>query len=100
MSEDYTRVKKVLKHMACAGLSGCLTECIVIPFDTTKARLMMDESFKGSFPKHLQKVVGKLWKEGPRAFFKGLVPGLHRQIVFTSTRIGLYDPVSFSVIDR
>jgi solute carrier family 25 uncoupling protein 8/9 len=95
MSKDHTRAKNILKHMGCAGFSGCLTECIVIPFDTTKARLMMDETFNGSFPKHLKKIVGKLQKEGLRAFFKGLTPGLHRQIVFASTRIGLYDPVTF-----
>ena len=32
-------------------------------------------------------------EEGPRAVYNGLAPGLHRQLVFASIRIGLYDDV-------
>ena len=87
--------RHLLKHMVCAGLSGCITECIAMPIDTIKTRLMMDATRSVSFTKTLRPVVSALWKEGIRSFFKGLTPGLHRQIVFASTRIGLYDPVPF-----
>jgi solute carrier family 25 uncoupling protein 8/9 len=32
-------------------------------------------------------------EEGPTALWKGLAPGLLRQMVFASIRIGLYEPV-------
>jgi len=32
-------------------------------------------------------------EEGPRSLYSGLAPGLHRQLVFASIRIGLYDDV-------
>jgi solute carrier family 25 uncoupling protein 8/9 len=32
-------------------------------------------------------------EEGPGALWKGLEPGLHRQVVYGGLRIGLYDPV-------
>lgn len=38
-------------------------------------------------------------EEGPRALYKGLVPGLHRQMAFASIRIGLYDSVKSFYID-
>lgn len=97
MNNNGHNSRSIWKHMASAGFSGCITECIVLPVDTVKARLMMDESFKGSFPAHLRKVVTKLWRErGLKAFYKGLAPGLHRQILFGSTRIGLYDSVAYA----
>lgn len=33
-------------------------------------------------------------EEGPGALYKGLEPGMHRQVVYGGLRIGLYDPVS------
>lgn len=32
-------------------------------------------------------------EEGPRALYKGIVPGLQRQLCFCTVRIGLYDSV-------
>ncbi len=85
----------VLGHMLGAGISGCITECIVLPVDTIKTRLMIDASAPVSI-KALKNATSTLWAEGGSAFFRGLTPGLHRQIVFASTRIGLYDPVRFA----
>lgn len=94
MKKGANRKESTAKYMIGAGLSGCITECFVLPVDTLKARLMMDESRAGSFLKNIKTAASKLHKEGGfRSFFKGLSPGLHRQIVFASTRIGLYEPV-------
>lgn len=92
------RTWRTAKHMLCAGLSGCITECLVLPIDTVKTRLMVDATETGSFNIALKSTVKSLWSEGGRSFFKGLAPGLQRQIVFASTRIGLYDPVRFELI--
>ena len=94
MEDSKIKMNAMAKHMICAGLSGCITECIALPIDTIKTRLMMDASRSSPFVKTLNKAVSRLWKEGVKSFFKGLSPGIHRQILFASTRIGLYDPVT------
>jgi len=78
--------------MMCAGVSGCVTEGIALPVDTIKTRLMINSSESVSI-KALVNAVKTLRKEGGGSFFKGLIPGFHRQILFASVRIGLYDPV-------
>lgn len=84
--------KQILSHMIGAGISGCITECIVLPVDTLKTRLMVDSTAPVSV-KSLTNAIHTLRGEGTRSFFRGLTPGLHRQLVFASSRIGLYDPV-------
>ena len=38
-------------------------------------------------------VVSLAKNEGPLALFKGLTPGLQRQLLFGTLRLGLYEPV-------
>lgn len=35
-------------------------------------------------------------EEGTMSLWRGIVPGLHRQVLFGGLRIGLYEPVCFS----
>lgn len=49
----------------------------------------MEPKYKGLFGT-MAKVTAE---EGPFALFKGLVPGLQRQIVFNGLSIGLYVPI-------
>eukprot|EP00850_Spirogloea_muscicola_P016159 SM000129S26146 [mRNA] locus=s129:268061:270037:- [translate_table: standard] len=39
-------------------------------------------------------------EEGTAALWKGLVPGLHRQILFGGLRIGLYEPVKSVIVGK
>jgi len=97
MAEAKTDINTYLKYMACAGISGSITECIALPADTIKARLMLDTTKGIPFIKACRGAFNELLNEGYRSFFKGLTPGIHRQLVFASVRIGLYDPVFLKI---
>lgn len=67
-----------------------------IAFDTAKVRLQIKGSGAGAgihghglfgMVMHIAKT------EGPLALFKGLTPGLQRQLLFGTLRLGLYEPV-------
>jgi solute carrier family 25 uncoupling protein 8/9 len=90
-SHDH-KTKNLYLNILCAGAAGCITEAIAIPFDTIKTRLMVDTTSAVS-TKAIFNAVKNLSKDGFPAFFQGLCPGLQRQIVFASIRIGLYEPV-------
>lgn len=89
----------------CAGTAACVAEATTIPLDTAKVRLQI-QGEGASLPKSQLKYRGMFGtmmtmskEEGPRALYKGLVPGLHRQMAFASIRIGLYDSVKSFYID-
>lgn len=80
------------------GLAACVAEVATLPFDTGKVRLqIMGEQTAGQTAKpklNMFSVIGQIARnEGPRALWKGLSPGLQRQMVFASIRIGAYEPV-------
>lgn len=70
------------------GISCCLTETLLIPFDVLKVRMQI----------HNQKLqttslfskTREIYQEGFTSFFKGLSPSLLRQITYGTLRIGLY----------
>eukprot|EP00002_Diphylleia_rotans_P009536 TRINITY_DN1990_c0_g1_i1.p1 TRINITY_DN1990_c0_g1~~TRINITY_DN1990_c0_g1_i1.p1 ORF type:complete len:306 (+),score=58.29 TRINITY_DN1990_c0_g1_i1:50-967(+) len=85
------------RRFLAAGSAACVAEIVTIPIDTAKVRLQIQGNVApGSVPKYagmvdcLRKIAVE---EGPTAIFKGLTPGLLRQMVFSSLRIGLYEPV-------
>jgi len=79
----------------CGGTAACVAEIASLPLDTTKVRMQLQgrdgaiKKYRNMF--HAIGVIAK--EEGPQALWKGLVPGLLRQMVFASLRIGLYQPV-------
>jgi len=81
----------------CSGSAACFAEFCTIPLDTVKVRLQIQGALpKGHIPKynglvHCAKTI--VAEEGPTALWKGLVPGLLRQSVFATLRIGLYDDI-------
>lgn len=101
-----------------AGLAACAAEIATFPFDTAKVRLQLqgeqrttttglgatvdsgDSALLKRGVKQALKYRGMSGtiatmcrEEGPRSLYRGLAPGLHRQLVFASIRIGLYDDV-------
>lgn len=78
------------------GSAACIAEVATLPFDTGKVRLqiMGEQLPKGAVRPNMFRTLGMIAKEeGPRALWKGLSPGLQRQMAFASIRIGLYEPV-------
>ncbi|KAI0240531.1 Mitochondrial uncoupling protein 2 [Lamellibrachia satsuma] len=101
-----------------AGLAACSAEIATVPFDTAKVRLQLQGEQRGATTTELgakpdprdtaqlrrgvnamkyRGLTGTIAtmcrEEGPRSLYNGLAPGLHRQLVFASIRIGLYDDV-------
>eukprot|EP00271_Cylindrocystis_brebissonii_P012819 TRINITY_DN32324_c0_g1_i1.p1 TRINITY_DN32324_c0_g1~~TRINITY_DN32324_c0_g1_i1.p1 ORF type:complete len:308 (-),score=48.49 TRINITY_DN32324_c0_g1_i1:722-1645(-) len=84
-----------------SAVATCTAETFTLPIDTAKVRLQLQGGGGGAgVPpaaakyKGLIGTIGTIAKEeGPGALWKGLTPGLHRQILFGGLRIGLYEPV-------
>jgi len=79
------------------GGAACWAEVCTLPLDTCKVRLQIQGALPpGQKPKYtgLANVFTTvIAEEGPRALWKGLVPGLLRQSIFATLRIGLYEHV-------
>jgi solute carrier family 25 uncoupling protein 8/9 len=88
----------LLPSMMCGGIAGSIAEILTLPLDTAKVRLQLaklkaqpGEAIKY---KNLTDCLVKIPKE--EGFFKlwsGYAPGIQRQLVFASLRIGLYFPM-------
>lgn len=88
----------VLGSLLCSATAACTAEVLSLPLDTAKVRLMLQQkSASGDGALKYRGLVGTmgtiLKEEGPSALWKGLVPGLHRQLLFGGLRLGLYQPV-------
>ena len=84
------------RNIAMAATACCIAEVATIPLDSVKVRLQLQKTKPGEEPRY-KGLFGTMAKvtaeEGPFALFKGLVPGLQRQIVFNGLSIGLYVPI-------
>eukprot|EP00877_Chromochloris_zofingiensis_P009679 jgi/Chrzof1/4965/Cz15g06170.t1 len=77
---------------AASAVAACTAELSSLPLDTAKVRLQLQaggNKYKGL----LGTVAAIAREEGPGALYKGLEPGMHRQVVYGGLRIGLYDPI-------
>lgn len=99
----------LIEKMVSAGTAACIADMATFPFDVAKVRLqvsgetlvkplcsggaiMLEASapqFKGLFGTLLYLAR----TEGPRSLYGGIVPGLQRQCLFASLRIGMYDGI-------
>jgi len=81
----------------CGGAAACWAEVCTIPLDTVKVRLQTQGKLPPGTP---LKYTGMLncfstviKEEGPQGLWKGLAPGLLRQSIFATLRIGMYEHV-------
>ena len=89
------------KGFAASALAACGAEALTLPLDMAKVRLQLQQTGSAvggaaSAPKYrglLGTVATVAREEGPAALWRGLVPALHRQVVYGGLRIGLYEPV-------
>lgn len=81
------------KKMLCAGSAACVADVLTFPFDVAKVRLQIAQNSANDAAKNgLFSTLFKIAKtEGIKSWWNGIVPGLQRQCVFASIRIGLYD---------
>jgi len=97
MSDFAERVQLFAKNSAAAGTAACIAETCTISIDTAKVRLQIQGQNPGAVKVPYTGMANCLKRiateEGPTALFKGLAPGLARQLVFATLRLGMYEPV-------
>jgi len=70
------------------GVASITAEICTLPLDTLKVRLQQDPSGKISTSFKL------LWiQNGLKGFYKGIVPGIWRQGIYSSIKMGIYNPL-------
>ena len=67
------------------ALSGCIAEILTIPLDTIKVRMQLDRSLSIKDTLKILMVEG-----GMISLFAGLQPALLRQLLYSSSRYGMY----------
>jgi solute carrier family 25 uncoupling protein 8/9 len=87
-------LKSGLQSFANSAFAACVSESVAVPFDTAKVRLQL-------FPGQYNGMIGCMGDvakaEGVQSLWKGITPGIHRQILFGGLRIGLYEPVKETI---
>ncbi|XP_060079488.1 putative mitochondrial transporter UCP3 isoform X2 [Ylistrum balloti] len=90
----------LFENLACAGTAACIADCMTFPLDTAKVLLQVQGEKSGLTSSGMSKYRGVFGtirvvarEDGVRRLYKGLVPGLQRQMCFSSIRIGSYDEV-------
>lgn len=102
------------KSFAASAIAACSAEVLTLPLDTAKVRLQIQPTSTSvkttssatttaaANPKYrglVSTVRVIAAEEGPTALWKGLVPSLHRQVLYGGLRIGLYDPLKRAIAD-
>ncbi|KAE8670899.1 Mitochondrial substrate carrier family protein isoform 2 [Hibiscus syriacus] len=78
-------------RLLAGGLAGAVAQCVIYPMDLVKTRLQTC-AFEGGKPPKLAKLTKDIWvQEGPRAFYKGLVPSLLGIIPYAGIDLTVYE---------
>jgi len=79
--------------MICAGSAACVADLLTFPFDVAKVRLQVAQNNVGNAAKSglFGTLLNLAKTEGIASWWNGIIPGLQRQCVFASIRIGMYD---------
>jgi solute carrier family 25 uncoupling protein 8/9 len=94
------------RKMLCAGSAACVADLMTFPFDVAKVRLQMTRVLTSGTsglaqPTGLSGTLMHMVRtEGLASCWNGIIPGLQRQCVFASIRIGLYDNVKDFYSDK
>lgn len=101
----------LLERLLVAGSAACVADAMTFPLDTAKVRLQVQGETSGLLlrvslfyeeaiitaaekPKYrgMLGTIGTIAsEEGGRGLYKGLAPGLQRQMCFSAIKLGLYD---------
>eukprot|EP00897_Mesotaenium_endlicherianum_P009725 jgi/Mesen1/8781/ME000526S08092 len=103
VGEEKRTFVPVYGNLISSAVATCTAEVLTLPIDTSKVRLQLQGksvASQGGIPAEALKYKGMVGtmstiarEEGVGALWKGIVPGLHRQILFGGLRIGMYEPV-------
>ncbi|EDO08079.1 Mitochondrial dicarboxylate/tricarboxylate transporter family protein [Babesia bovis T2Bo] len=82
------------------GTSGCLATVCIQPIDMVKVRIQLAAAAGHTQPKPIALFRHMLKHEGLRSMYKGLDAACARQILYTTTRLGLFRTISDVVKER
>lgn len=83
-----------------SAIAACVAEATTIPLDTAKVKLQLQKGGETKYRGLLGTCATVAREEGVSALYKGLEPGLHRQVINGGLRIGLYDPVKKIIVGK
>jgi len=75
----------LIVKLVSAGTAACIAEVITLPMYCAKIKLQVEG---GGISSTIRNIAVQ---DGAKGFFRGLVPGLHRQLGFCTIRLGLYE---------
>jgi len=91
------RARLFATNALAAGTAASIAETFTISIDTAKVRLQIQGQNPGAVANPYTSMSNCLMRiakeEGTMALFKGLTPGISRQLVFASLRLGMYEPI-------
>ncbi|KAK4488916.1 hypothetical protein RD792_004706 [Penstemon davidsonii] len=78
-------------RLVSGGLAGAVAQTSIYPMDLVKTRLQTYTCDKGNVP-NLGRLTKEIWvQEGPRAFYKGLIPSLLGIIPYAGIDLAVYE---------
>ncbi|CAA7404949.1 unnamed protein product [Spirodela intermedia] len=78
-------------RLIAGGLAGAVAQTAIYPIDLIKTRLQTHPSEAGRAP-HLGKLSRDIWlQEGPRAFYRGLIPSLLGIVPYAGIDLAAYE---------
>lgn len=78
-------------HLIAGGLAGAVAQTTVYPMDLVKTRLQTSGCEGGKVPRVGMLAKEILVQEGPRAFYRGLVPSLMGMIPYAGIELAAYE---------
>lgn len=87
MSKDEKPIPKGIRFVL-GGMSGCGATCIIQPLDLVKTRMQV--ALPGTYTGGVHAFTSILKEGGPLQLYNGLSAALLRQIMYSSTRLGLF----------
>lgn len=89
-SPDRHIAMEAVKPFAIGSVAGCCAASVIQPVDMVKVRIQLGAAEGGSTsPIKITKQI--MSREGPLAFYQGLSAAYMRQVLYTGSRLGLYD---------
>ncbi|KAL1533259.1 anaphase-promoting complex subunit 2, variant 2 [Salvia divinorum] len=81
----------ILGRLTAGGLAGAVAQTSIYPMDLIKTRLQTYSSDRGSVPNIGKLARDILVQEGPRAFYKGLIPSLLGIVPYAGIDLAAYE---------
>ncbi|CAG9331690.1 unnamed protein product [Blepharisma stoltei] len=92
---DHLRYANHVNNFLIGGFAGVIGTIVILPVDYVKVKIQgLAEGHRGDYEKPLHFAQRILKEKGIKKFYSGIHPAIHRQAIYSTTRIGLYKTLS------